>query len=803
MKQKFNVEGMTCAACQSHVKKSVDSINGVSKCEVNLLKNNMVVEYDNSVVSSDTIINSVNKAGYKAYLSEKKTTTVEADNKLISLIISLAILALLMYVSMGHMINLPLPRAISMANPVGFAFTQFLMVLIIVYLNRNYFINGFKRLFKLSPNMDSLIAIGALASLIYGIISIYLLSLGYNEYLHNLYFESAGMILSLVSLGKYLEHISKKKTTKALEDLTKLKPTTATILIDNIEKEVDVDTIKIDDIVIVKNGYNIPIDGIIIEGGISVDESNITGESLPVYKGINSAVYSSTIVTAGYAKIKTTKTVEDTMFSNIIRLVDEASNSKAPISKLADKISGVFVPAILGIAILTFILNYILHNDLELAFRFAITVIVIACPCALGLATPVAVMVSAGKASQGGILIKNAEMLEHTSKIKTVVFDKTGTLTVGKPKVISVKNFSDDNLYSEIYALELMSEHPLANAICNYLSKYTNEKLNVTSYEAILGVGIKGIIDNSEYYIGNTSFITDPEILKYIDSITSIGATPIAVMKNNKLVHIFNIKDEIKEDARVTIDELEKLGIKTIMLTGDNLKTATSIAKELGITDVIAEVTPKDKSNVLKKLTNSSNGLVAMVGDGVNDSIALANADIAITVGNASDVAINSSDIVLLHNNLIDIKNSIMLSRRTLNTIKLNLFWAFFYNFICVIIATGIFYPYLSINPMIGSIAMSISSVCVVTSSLTINLFKPMKTNKEKGGNIMKTEIIYVEGMMCKHCKAHVEKACMSVSGVVSAEASLEQKNVTVSCSDEVLREALVNAIAEAGYEIK
>ena len=483
MQQKFNVDGMTCAACQSHVKKSVDSINGVTKCEVNLLKNNMTVEYDGNIVNSDMIINSVNKAGYKAYLPGKRMDKGDEDNRLISLIISLCVLALLMYVSMGHMINLPLPSAISMANPVGFAFTQFLMVLVIVYLNRNYFINGFKRLFKLSPNMDSLIAIGALASLIYGIVSIYLLSLGYNEYLHNLYFESAGMILSLVSLGKYLEHISKKKTTKAIEELVKLKPTTAIILVDNIEKEVDVDTIKVDDIVIIKNGYNIPIDGIIAEGGISVDESNITGESLPVYKKVNDYVYSSTIVTAGYAKVKATKTVENTMFSNIIKLVDEASNSKAPISKLADKISGVFVPAILGIAILTFILNYILHKDLELAFRFAITVVVIACPCALGLATPVAVMVSAGKASQCGILIKNAEMLEHTSKIKTIVFDKTGTLTEGKPKVIDVKSFSNDNLYKEIYSLELMSEHPLANAICNYLSKYTNEKLNVTSYE--------------------------------------------------------------------------------------------------------------------------------------------------------------------------------------------------------------------------------------------------------------------------------------------------------------------------------
>lgn len=815
MKEKFKVLGMTCAACQSHVDKAVRGLDGINEVNVNLLDNSMTVSYNETICNQNKICDAVNNAGYKAIPNNSKEVKNEVvkDKSFSKIIASIILLLLLMYVSMGNMMwDFKLPDVFDHHhNPMGFALLQFIMVLPILYINQGYFKNGFKRLFKRSPNMDSLIAIGALASMIYGVIALFMISSGNIEYHDNLYFESAGMILTLVSLGKYLEGLSKKKTTKALERLMDLAPKKAIILKDGKEIEVAIEEVRVNDIILVKKGFSVPVDGIVISGSASIDQSNITGESLPVQKKMNDEVYSSTIITAGYLKIKATKVGEDTSIATIIKLAYEASNSKAPISKLADKISGIFVPIIISIAIITFIVNMIVGRDLELSLNFAITVVVIACPCALGLATPVAIMVGTGKGAENGLLIKNAEILEKAHSIKTVVLDKTGTITLGNPKVVDVYSYTNLDFKSIVYTLEKMSEHPLASSLVEY-SKDDAKELDIIEYQSIDGRGIKGIIKDDIYYIGNSNFlddlgINDNKYINIIDEYSKKGETPIVVIKNKDVLAILGIKDSVKETSKEAIRLLRLKGINVVMLTGDNKKTADIIAAEVGVTEVIADVHPEDKLNVINFLKSKTKGLVAMVGDGVNDALALTSADLGIAIGGGSDIALESSDIVLLKDDLLDVLNVISLSKRTLNTIKLNLFWAFFYNLICVLIATGIFYPALKINPMIGSIAMSISSVSVVLNALTINLFKVKKNkqemNNEKEEIKMNTIVINVEGMMCKHCKAHVEKACMNVLGVTSAEASLDAKNVTVVCDDTVSKEVLAKSIIDAGYEVK
>lgn len=844
MKKKFNIEGMTCSACQAHVQKAVEKVAGTKEVNVNLLQNTMVVDFDEKLCDVQKIEDSVEKAGYKAYLDEEKTTSIskeatKKDYALLKLIISGILLVILMYFSMGNMMwGFPSFAFLDhQQNPMGFALIQFLLVLPILYLYRHYFISGFKKILKRAPNMDSLIAIGATASVLYGIFALFMISYAQANianiaitgegnlqhyqtilatYHDSLYFESAGMILTLVSLGKYLEALSKKKTTKALTKLMDLAPKKAILLKDGQETEVSIEEVKVNDIVVVKKGASVPVDGIIIEGSASIDQSNITGESMPVYKQVNQTVFSSTIVNSGYIKIQATKVGKDTSIATIIQLVEEASNSKAPISKLADKISGIFVPIILGIALLTFIGNMIASSNFELSLNFAISVVVIACPCALGLATPVAIMVGTGKGAENGLLIKNAEILEKAHLIKTVVLDKTGTITEGKPKVIDFVNLNqDENLLSVIYSLENQSEHPLALSIIEYAKEKHTPLLQVESFEAIEGQGIKGKVNKIEYAIGNSKMLENYHIKKHsilqqMDDYALEGKTPLVIVKDQLIVGLITIKDQVKETSKHAIAALVQKNIKVVMLTGDNQKTAQSIAKEVGVSEVIADVLPTEKQKVIQSLKTDEKHLVAMVGDGVNDALALMSADLGIAIGGGSDVALESSDIVLLKNDLMDVLNVIALSKRVLNTIKMNLFWAFFYNLICVIIATGIFY-YINhdfkINPMIGSLAMSISSVSVVLNALTINFFKIKKNEKNeldgKEENKMNTLILKVEGMMCNHCKQHVEDACKKIKNVVSATASLDEKKVTIEYVDTLNKEEIIQSIKEAGYEVK
>lgn len=825
MKLKFNVEGMTCASCQAHVSKAVEQLEGTSKVNVNLLKNTLDVEVDEAKCDASKIEDAVQKAGYKAYIpnANKKTDKlIEKNHDLAYLIFSLVDLLVIIYFSMGHMMwGWPVPKVFNMhTNPMGFSLVQFILVLPIIFLYRKYFINGFKKLIKLSPNMDTLIAIGATFSIAYGIYCLFMISMGYTEYHIYLYFEAAGMILTLVSLGKYLEKLSKRKTTTAIEKLMDLSPKEAVVLKDNIEIKVKIEEVKLGDIVVVKKGDSVPVDGKIIEGNASIDQSNITGESIPVYKTANDDVYSSTIVTAGYIKVKATKVGEDTSIANIIKLVDEASNSKAPISKLADKISGVFVPVILAIALVTFIINLIVSKDFQIALNFAITVIVIACPCALGLATPVAIMVGTGKGAENGLLIKNAEILEKAHHIKTVVLDKTGTITEGKPRVTDFESFeSDSDLLSVIYSLENMSEHPLALSMIEYAKENNANLLEVKEFKTTDGRGIEGIVNNSKYFIGNYKSVEElklntKELEDKVNNLSYQGKTPLLIIKDNKVVGLIAVKDEVKESSKQAISELRNKGIKVIMLTGDNRKTAEAIAKEVNVDEVISDVHPEDKQKVINSLKTNDKNLIAMVGDGVNDAPALTSADLGIAIGGGSDIAIESADIVLLRNDLLDVLNVISLSKRVINTIKLSLFWAFFYNFVCVILSTGFLY-YLTdkkfmMTPMIASVAMSISSVSVVLTSLTINFFKVKKAKNSNNSSVsikeknkMQTKVIYVDGMMCNHCKAHVEEACKKVPGVSDAVVSLQDKNVTVTCEEKVTDEALKQSIKEAGYEAK
>ena len=833
MKKRFNVEGMTCAACQAHVQKAVEKLEGTKTVNVNLLSNTMDVEFDENVCSINQIEESVSKQGYKAYLpNETKTNDKVKDNSnkkkidpdLIKLIISFLFLILLMYISMGHMIGLPqIPILDGEENALAFAFTQLLLTVPSLIIYNKYFKNGFLRLFKLSPNMDTLIAVGSSASLLYGIYAIYQIGYGLGiqnfdivrTYMHNLYFESAAMILTLVSLGKYLEKLAKKRTTKAVEKMMDLAPQKATILVNDKEEIVDIEKVKINDVVIVKKGETIPIDGKIIDGSASIDESTITGESIPVFKKENDQVYSSSILTTGYIKINAEKVGEDTSLNTIIRLVEEASNSKAPISKLADKVSLYFVPIIFAIALATFIGFVSAGYGFELAFNFAISTIVIACPCALGLATPVAIMVATGKGASNGLLIKNAEILEKSHLINTVVLDKTGTITNGKPSVTDFITFDNsENLLDIIYSIETLSEHPLADAINQYcILNNASNKLKVENYVSKDGQGLYADIDNEKYYIGNKKGLNislDKEKEDIVNNLAKQGKTILYLCKNDILLAIIAIKDEIKESSKYAISLLKKMNIRVIMLTGDNKISAKAIADEVGIDEVISEVLPTDKANVISNLKKDNKHLVAMVGDGVNDAIALSSSDLGIAIGGGSDIAKESADIVLIQNDLIGVVNAIRLSKRTINTIKGNLFWAFFYNCIGVILATGMFYPLnneLVLNPMIGSLAMSFSSVFVVLNALTINLFKFKKNDSIEIKNNIKEETkmdeitLNVKGMMCNHCVMHVTKALESVEGVESVNVSLADNKAIVKGKNLKI-EDLENAVINAGYEI-
>lgn len=818
MKKKYMVEGMTCASCQSHVQKAVSQVTGVISVNVNLLSNSMEVEIDDTSYQASSIENAVKAIGYGAYESKDRKSLEKKDNRpLKKLILSFVFLLVLMYLSMGHMIGLPLPFFLSGEDHSFYhALAEMLITIPIIIIYFNYFRSGFKKLMKWQPNMDTLIALGSSISFLYSIFAMVRIYQGLvnnnmeivSHYHHSLYFESSAMILTLVSLGKYLEGLSKKKTTSAIEKLMDLAPKFAKKIVDGKEELVPVENINKGDVLVVYKGDSVPVDGIIIDGSASLDESTLTGESVPAFKKEKDNVLSSSLVVAGYFKMKAEKVGDDTSIQTMIRLVEEASNSKAPISKLVDKISGVFVPIIMGLSLITFIIHLLFKTPFEEAFNYAISILVIACPCALGLATPVAIMVGTGKGAECGLLVKNAEILEKAHSIKTLVLDKTGTITEGKPQVIEWVNLSDDDYISEIYSLEKKSEHPLAHAIVDYCEKKHAKNYQVDNYISLAGEGIEGLIAGHHYYVGNLKDKNlSLEILDKAHFYAKKGATCLVVIKDSVPVAIIAIKDQVKKQVKEVIDILKKKNIRLIMLTGDNKVTAATIAQEVGIEEVISEVLPQDKQSIIKSLKNDDNhSLVAMVGDGVNDALALTSADLGIAIGGGSDIAIESSDIVLLKKDLGGIISIIDLSKRVLNTIKGNLFWAFFYNCLGIILASGILYPliHIRLNPMIGALAMSFSSVFVVGNALTIYGFKPYKNiidspkEEEKVNKVME---INVDGMMCGHCVMHVEKAVQCFSNVVSCKASLEQKKVVIEYQDELDRHEVIQAIKDAGYE--
>ena len=875
-KEKFDIQGMTCSSCQAHVQRDVEKLDGVKKVNVNLLSNNMDVEYDEKVISSDDIIKAVVEAGYGASLANAKkeeTSQKEKNDEVIKgmkhrLIWSIVFLIPLMFVSMHHMIfdlfNIEMPMWLhnmfsGPENAIAFGFTQILLLLPILYLNRNYFIVGFKRLFKLSPNMDSLIAMGSSAAIIYGVYAIYMIGYGLGHqdlelvtrFAHDLYFESAGTILTLITVGKYLETKSKGKTSDAISKLINLAPKTALVIRNEKEVELEVKDIVKDDFIIIKPGFSIPVDGIIVEGESSVDQSSITGESMPVEKAVGDNVVSGTINKNGSFIMKATKVGDDTTLSQIIKLVEEAANSKAPISRLADRVSAVFVPVVITIAVLATIFWIINGQSFEFALSIGIAVLVISCPCALGLATPVAIMVGTGKGAELGILIKSAESLENLHKIDTVVLDKTGTVTEGKPKVTDIITNQDiiteamskksnvkvatnekntkiakDNLLKLAGAIEQKSEHPLAMAIMELVKENGFKLEDTEEFEAVSGRGVIAKIDGKKYLGGNLAFMEENKVnvvdfKEKAEELSYQGKTMLYFAKENKPIGMIAVADTIKPTSKKAIEELKKRNIDVVMLTGDNKNVANTIAESLGIDNVIAEVLPQDKENEVRKLQEKGKK-VAFVGDGINDSPALVRSDIGIAIGSGTDVAVESGDIVLIKNDLLDVVSAIDLSKKVINNIKMNLFWAFFYNSIGIPVAAGVFYHWgLKLNPMIGAAAMSLSSFCVVTNALRLRNFKnqfkeeqmkftkcpnnvcEIQNNKQEEKGELKMKTIKVEGMMCNHCKMSVEKALNALDGVESAEVNLEAKEAVIKTSKEVSNDEITKAITDIGFEVK
>lgn len=754
-KETYDVTGMTCSSCVRHVEKAVEKQPGVKKVTVNLLKNSMVVDYDENKLNQAEIEHAVSDAGYGANLrsknadltkdTEENSAQKEYESYKRRLIWSIVFTVPLIYLSMGHMLGWPLPFFfLGTTNAITFAFTQFLLLLPVVYLNRSYFINGFRSLFKGTPNMDSLVALGASAALVYGIFTIYKIGIGLgfldfksvSAHVMNLYFESAGTILTLITLGKTLEAKAKGKTTDAISKLLNLAPKMARVLRDNQEKNVPVEEVKKDDIVIVKAGESIPVDGVIISGSASIDESALTGESLPVDKKEGDKAIGATINRNGYFKMRVTKTGDETVLAQIVKLVDEATSSKAPIANLADRVSGVFVPIVIGIAFIAAIIWLLLGSTFEFALSIGISVLVISCPCALGLATPTAIMVGTGQGAINGILFKSAKALETTHELQTIVFDKTGTITEGKPVVTDIFPLqnTENDLLQIAASLESLSEHPLAQAITTSAKEKNLSFLEVEKFTQVAGQGIRGIIDGKKILAGNLKMMNENQIettsANFLDNSPHGGKTTLYFAQDNRLIGIIRVADVIKDTSKEAIEELNQMGLQTIMLTGDNETTARSIAEKAGIRHVIAEVLPADKEHEIQKLQNQGQK-VAMVGDGINDAPALARADVGIAIGAGTDIAIDSADVVLMKSQLTEVSTAIRLSKATIKNIKENLFWAFIYNIIGIPIAAGIFYPAFGfkLSPMIGALAMSFSSVFVVTNALRLRFFSARHSN--------------------------------------------------------------------------
>ncbi|MBQ4573224.1 MAG: heavy metal translocating P-type ATPase [Clostridia bacterium] len=821
----FNITGMSCAACVARVEKAVNSVDGVNSCSVSLLTNSMGVE---GTADPQKIISAVKDAGYGASLKDSEPKSAKDENALEDtetpklkkrLIASLVFMLVLMYISMGQVMwGWYLPEILS-SNPLAIGLLQLLLTAIVMVINQKFFINGFKGLVHKSPNMDTLVALGSGASFVYSTYALFKMTAVSGEmahhYLHEFYFESAAMILTLITVGKMLEARSKGKTTNALKSLMNLAPKTATILKDGIEVEIPIEQVQKGDIFVVRPGESISVDGIILDGHSAVDESALTGESIPVDKSVGDKVSGGTINQSGFIKCEALRVGEDTTLSQIIKMVSDAAATKAPVAKIADKVSGIFVPVVITIAVIATIVWLIAGQSFGYALARGISVLVISCPCALGLATPVAIMVGNGVGAKNGILFKNAVSLEETGKANIVVLDKTGTITTGQPTVTDILpiNSTENELLNVAYSLEIKSEHPLAKAIVKKADEMKVSAVNVENFMSLAGNGVQGKIENQSFYGGNLTFISskvtvDDETVKKAETLAESGKTPLFFASEEKLLGIIAVADIIKEDSPKAIKELQNMGIKVVMLTGDNEKTANAIGAQAGVDEIISGVMPDGKEKVIRRLRDK--GKVIMVGDGINDAPALTRADIGMAIGAGTDIAIDSADIVLMKSRLSDVASAIRLSRATLKNIHENLFWAFFYNAIGIPLAAGVFINIFGweLNPMFGAAAMSLSSFCVVSNALRLN-FKDIRNSKKdkkikfKYKEKKPMEItMKIEGMMCPHCEAHVKKALEGVAEVREAIVSHKDGTAIVTLDADAAPVTLKKAVEEQGYKV-
>lgn len=833
MTEQFAVTGMTCAACSAHVEKAVSRLSGVQSAPVNLMLGSMTVTYDEKAVTESDIIAAVKAAGYgasPASQTDQGQLRRDQDAALCRrkkhLIWSVVFLVPLFYLSMGHMMGLPLPQVLH-THPLLLACLQLALVIPILILNRNYFTVGFSRLVKLSPNMDSLVAVGAAAGLVYSLIEMGLLAAGQVSGMPDLYFESAGMILTLVTVGKYLEERSRGKTTGAISALLALAPESAMVRRQGQELTIPTEEIVAGDTVIVRQGGRIPVDGVITDGHAAVDESAITGESLPVEKVPGDAVTSATVTSSGYLELRATRVGGDTTLSQIIRLMEEAASSKAPISRLADRISGIFVPAVMAISLTAALLwAFVGGMDVRFCLSIAIAVLVISCPCALGLATPVAIMVGTGQAAQQGILIKSAESLELLHKVQTVVLDKTGTVTMGQPRVTDIlcaPGVTEEELLCVAASAEKPSEHPLAHAIVEESQARHIPLCPVSGFRSVPGGGIQATLSGEAVLAGNAGYLAQNGVsLAAMEAdahrLAEDGKTPLFFAESGHLLGCIAVADVVKPDSAKAIAALRRMGRRVVLLTGDNQRTANAIARQIGVDQVIAQVLPQDKAKCVAQLQQQGQR-VAMVGDGVNDAPALAQADVGLAIGAGTDIAIESADVVLMKSSLLDIPAAMDLSRAVLRNIKQNLFWAFFYNSIGIPVAAGVLYPalHLTLNPMLAAAAMSLSSVCVVSNALRLRGWKPpvfsdhpvptaplpesavFQSQGKEENTVNKT--IHIDGMMCAHCTGRVEKALNDLPGV-EATVDLDSKSAAVTCTPDVSDDTLRQAVEDAGYHV-
>ena len=828
MKQRFDVTGMTCSACSAHVEKSVSKLEGVQSVQVNLLQNSMVVEYDEHTLDNAAIIGAVKAGGYgasvegeKAAAPTSKPQAASADARVMKqrLIVSFVFLIPLFYISMGHMMGLPLPSVLTgHENTMVFGLAQLTLVVPILVANIRYFKTGFTMLWKRSPNMDSLIAMGSSAAFLYSLYTLFRMAyqMGHGDLMaahdlamNHLYFESAGMILALITLGKYFEARSKGRTSDAIRKLMDLRPKTALALRDGQEVEIAAEDIRVGDILIVKPGQGIPADGVVVEGRTAVDESAITGESLPVEKTVGDRVVGATVNQTGAIRLQVEKAGNDTVLAQIIRLVEDAAGSKAPIAKLADKVSGVFVPTVIAVAVVAAVIWMLAGQSFSFALSIAIAVLVVSCPCALGLATPTAIMVGTGRGAELGILVKSAEVLETAHHVDTVVLDKTGTITNGQTAVtdlLPAGGMAEADLLRWAASLETISEHPLASAVVAKAQQDGLSLLPASQFEAVAGQGIRGQVDGHALSIGNRRMMQEQAIdtigLETIaDDWAGAGKTPLFVVRDGRLVGLIGIADTIKETSRDAIRALEAMGMEVVMLTGDNQRTAEAIRQQLGITRAIAEVLPADKEAVIRSLQEEGKK-VAMVGDGINDAPALTRADVGMAIGAGTDIAIEAADIVLMKSDLADSVTAIQLSRSVIRNIRENLFWAFFYNTLGIPLAAGVFYPAFGwlLNPMFAAAAMSLSSVFVVSNALRLKRFKPFRPTSSAPADPV-VWVLTVEGMTCDHCRARVEQALNALPGA-AAQVDLNAKTATVTLTASVSDKQLTHAVEEAGYTV-